>query len=177
MGELRGYKKVFVYKSINDSKLIYVSKSLHILDRFFLSRFNSDKSGFTYEGEMMVRLNCKKYYIQIYHGVYKRIYNKETVKSERVKLKKVWSNDNFKGMNARKLQKVIVGWKHSEKIETDDGISIRIKFPKITYEDNDLKGRTYWSNIKWLRQAVIDYIENTGYDPKNIEDTTVNKIY
>ena len=112
MGELRGYKKVFVYKSINDSKLIYVSKSLHILDRFFLSRFNSDKSGFTYEGEMMVRLNCKKYYIQIYHGVYKRIYNKETVKSERVKLKKVWSNDNFKGMNARKLQKVIVGWKH-----------------------------------------------------------------
>ena len=62
---LRGYSKVFVYKSIDDPKLLYVSKSLHFLNKFFINRFNNNISKFTFDGEMMVRLRV--YYIQVYH--------------------------------------------------------------------------------------------------------------
>lgn len=172
---LRGYVKVFVYKSIDDPKIIYVSKSLHFLNKFFINRYNGDSSNFIYDGEMMVRLRI--YYTQVYHGVYKRIY-KNDIKPQKtpVKLKKQWVYANLKGNNLTKLKKVIVGWRHLEKIKTDDGIIKVFKFPQIVYEDNDLKGRTNWSNIKWLRQAVIDYIEHTKYDPKNIDETFVNRI-
>ena len=175
INDLRGYSKVFVYKSIDNPKIIYVSKSLHFLNKFFANRYNGDISKFTYDGEMMARLGV--YYAQVYHGVYKRIY-KNDVKPDRkpVKLKKDWSYSNLKGTNMSKIKQVIVGWKHVEKIKTDSGISMTFKFPKVTYEGEELKGRTKWSDIKWLRQAVIDYIESTKYDPKEIEETFVNRI-
>lgn len=173
--DLRGYSKVFVYKSIYDPKILYVSKSLHFLNKFFISRYNDDLSKFTFDGEMMVRLRV--YYVQVYHGVYKRIYKNE-IKPERkpVKLKKEWTNANLKGVNLTKLKQVIVGWKHCVTIKLDDKTTLSYKFPKVTYEGDELKGRTNWSDIKWLRQAVIDYIEQTGYDPKNIDDTFVNRV-
>jgi len=173
--DLRGYSKVFVYKSIDDPKLIYVSKSLHFFNKFFANRYNHDTSKFTFDGEMMVRLRV--YYVQIYHGVYKRIYkNKIKPEIKSVKLKKYWVNANLKGVNMSKLKQVIVGWKHCVSIKLDGKTTLSYKFPKVTYEGEELKGRTKWSDVKWLRQAVIDYIEQTGYDPKKIDDTFVNRI-
>lgn len=175
VNDLQGYKTVHVYKSIDDPKLIYVSKSLHFLNKFFINRFNGDTSKFIYEGEMMVKL--RRYYIQTYHGVYKRIYKNEIEEKPRVKLNKNWSYSNFDGINKRKLQQVIIGWKHTEIIKTDSTTHKNQKHPKISYEGDELKGKGRWSNIKWLRQAVIDYIEYSGYDPKKIDETFVKRIY
>jgi len=173
--DLRGYSKVFVYKSIDDTKIIYVSKSLHFLNKFFVNRYNGDISKFSYDGEMMARLRV--YYTQVYHGVYKRKYRNE-VKPERtpVKLKKDWSYANLKGTNRSKIKAVEVGWKYRIAIKLDGKTTYSYKFPMITYEGDELKGKTRWSNIKWLRKSVVDYIEQTGYDPKNIEEIFVNRI-
>lgn len=173
--DLRGYSKVFVYKLIDNPKIIYVSKSLHFLNKFFVNRYDGDISKFIYEGEMMARLRV--YYTQVYHGVYRRKYKNE-IKPERkpIKQKKPWSYANLKGTNMSKIKQVVVGWKHCVTIKLDGKTTLSYKFPKVTYEGEELKGRTRWSNIKWLRQAVIDYIEQTGYDPKNIEETFVNRI-
>jgi hypothetical protein len=169
---LRGYTKVFVYTS-KDGELKYVSRSLTFLDKFFINRYNGDKSNFIYEGEMMVKL--KKYYAQSYCGVYKRV--KDDREIESIKQKKDWVYPNLGDTNIRKLQKVIVSWKHTEKIKTDKGTTVTFKFPKISYKNDDLKGRARWSNVKWLKQAVSDYIEHYNYDPKTIEETFVKREY
>jgi len=93
-GEYYNYTKVVSYKSNDNPYLIYVSRSEKFINYFFKDRFGTSDN-FTFDGEMMV--NLKDYYVQVSHGVYKRIYKQEKLKDiTPVKLKKSWSLANFK---------------------------------------------------------------------------------
>lgn len=169
-------KKVYIYKSVDDPKLIYAAKTVLCFERFLKKRYNGDNTKFTYDGEMMVLL--KTYYIQVSTGVFKRIYlNEDKPERESVKLKKDWVFPNLTNIVSDNLEKVIVSWKHSEKITTDSGTSKVLKYPKLSYENDDIKYRKWWTDGQWLRQAVKDYIEHTNYDPKRIEETLVERRY